>query len=515
MPRRRWPSTRKRSTTPDCWPPPTTTQRASSGRKIYDRVCANCHGTHDRAGSLPTAPKFASAKFKNGSDPYALYQTLTRGFGLMAPQVWMVPRQKYDVIHYLRETYLKDHNPQAYTPVDEPYLARLPHGTTFGPEPPAIDPWVAMDYGPSLIYTYELPPSRAAPDVPNFAYKGIAARLDPGPGGISRGRLWSVFDHDTLALAGAWSRAAGDESFIDWNGIQFNGKHEVHPHVAGEPLFTNPVGPGWADPATGSFDDPRPRGRDGRHYGPLPPEWGRYRGLYHHGQNVIISYTIGSADILEMPGFETLSGGTGDAAVARTIEVGPSTHEVVTRVAPLDVAVALVGPNTGQLMRDERFHLLQIPPHDTTLVIKLLVASCEQSVLDAYREQSPPPMQLEPITHGGPPRWPQQLVTHAAIGAADGPFAVDVLADPVQNPWLAQIRPTGFDFLDDDTAAVCTWDGDVWRISGLAKLGDDARAAPELTWQRIASGLFQPLGLKFRAGRSSSPAAISSSSLST
>lgn len=31
------------------------------GGDIYQRVCANCHGTLDAAGSLPTAPRFAQA----------------------------------------------------------------------------------------------------------------------------------------------------------------------------------------------------------------------------------------------------------------------------------------------------------------------------------------------------------------------------------------------------------------------------------------------------------------------
>ena len=30
------------------------------GQKIYNRVCANCHGTIEREGSLPTAPRFAT-----------------------------------------------------------------------------------------------------------------------------------------------------------------------------------------------------------------------------------------------------------------------------------------------------------------------------------------------------------------------------------------------------------------------------------------------------------------------
>ena len=61
-------------------------------------------------GSLPSAPRFATATLKNGSDPFAMYRTLTVGFGQMAAQTWMVPQQKYDVIHYIREAYFKRDN---------------------------------------------------------------------------------------------------------------------------------------------------------------------------------------------------------------------------------------------------------------------------------------------------------------------------------------------------------------------------------------------------------------------
>src|SRR5581483_11522105 len=97
----------------------------------------------------------------------------------------------------------------------------------------------------------------------------------------------------------------------------------------------------------------------------------------------------------------------------------------------------------------------------------------------------------QPLTHGGPKRWPAVPHTPVIAGRDDGPFAVDVLVHPERNPWGCQMRFTGFDFFPDgSTAALCTWDGDVWLVRGL-----DLRA-DGLTWQRIASGLFQPLGLK-------------------
>lgn len=445
------------------------------GEAIYTRVCANCHGTREQPGSLPASPRFAAHVFKNGSDPFSLYQTLTRGYGQMAPQSWMVPRQKYDLIHYLRETYLKPHNPTQYSKVDADYFAKLPKGTTFGPAAANVEPWVAMDYGPSLINTYETGPG------PNFAYKGIAMRLDAGSGGVSRGKRWMIFDHDTFRTAAAWT---GD-GFIDWKGIHFNGQHQVHPKIAGEVMFANPIGPGWADPATGKFDDPRFRGRDRRPYGPLPREWARFRGLYHFGDQTIISYRIGDADILELDGAE-------GAAFTRTLEIGKSSRDLYCLVSTVNAEPAVVGDARVSLEVRDPFIVLHVPAASLPARLKVVIAKNPYALKPIVKD-SPPPRALEPLTRGGPKRWPEVLKTTPTTGKNDGPFAVDVLTPPDRNPWNAQMRLTGFDFLPDGKRmAVCTWDGDVWLVSGLDR--------PELAWQRIASGLFQPLGLKIRDG---------------
>lgn len=308
------------------------------GEAIYQKVCVNCHGTLDKPGSLPTSLRFAEGKFKNGSDPLSMYRTLTYGFGLMAPQVWMVPSQKYDVIHYIRETYLKDRNPSQFVNVDAAYLAKLPTGDTRGPEPSKILPWSAMDYGPSLAHTYEVPGLRH-----NLAYKGIAIRLDPGAGGVSRGRQWMLFDTDTLRASAAWSGSGNaDDNFIDWHGIQFDGAHGVHPRRLGQTAYANSTGPGWADPQRGEFeDDRRVLGRDGRRYGPLPRDWGRFRGLYHHGQSTILSYTVGSTEVLELPRLIPSTDSKAVALVGRTFNIGPRERDLILRVAehPADEAV--------------------------------------------------------------------------------------------------------------------------------------------------------------------------------
>jgi len=454
------------------------TRSFKRGEAIYVRVCANCHGTTEQAGSMPTSLRFAEGKFKNGSDPLRMYQTLTHGWGMMTPQPWMVPQQKYDVIHFIREAYLKPHNPGQYGKVDDAYLAGLPKGVSRGPKPSNIEPWVSMNYGPSLMATLEVG------DQGNFAYKGIAVRLDNGPGGVSRGRHWMLFDHDTLRAAAAWD----GEGFIDWNGINFNGRHQVHPRVVGKVRFANPVGPGWADPATGRFDDTRLRGRDGKPYGPLPRAWAHYQGLYHYGNQVILSYTVGTAPILEMPAYELAAGEK--VVCTRTLNVGKSPYDLLMRVGPAGTTVGLIG-DRAELDEKDGFTLLRIPAAATPVALKLLLFDGSHEALRAYAKTSPPPASLEPFTKGGPRRWPDVLKTQAVVGADTQAFATDVLTHPPNNPWNCQLRLTGFDFYADGRrAAVCTWDGDVWLVEGID--------APDkgLTWQRIASGLFQPLGLK-------------------
>ncbi|MDP6354327.1 MAG: c-type cytochrome [Planctomycetota bacterium] len=300
------------------------------GQKIYERVCMNCHGTHEMPGSLPTSLKFAKDKFKHGSDPFTMYQTLTHGFGMMQPQPWMVPQEKYDVVHYIRDAYLKTHNASQYIKVDNAYLAALPKGKSRGPAPKKEKQWVEMDYGPHLMGTWEI----SNRDGSNITYKSIALRLDPGPGGISRGKLFQTFDHDTLRMAAGWSG-----EFLDWKGINFDGRHAIHPRIGGAPSFANPVGPGWAHPETGSWEDPRIRGRDDKPYGPLPRDWAHYKGLYMHGQKIIIKYTVGQTEVMEMPGLTRTTAGP---VYTRTFNIGPRRKDMIMQVARHPGAAAAI-----------------------------------------------------------------------------------------------------------------------------------------------------------------------------
>ena len=472
------------------------------GEEIYRGLCVNCHGTIEKAGSLPTSLRFASGKFKFGNDPHSMYQTLTHGGGLMVPQTWMVPQQKYDVIHYIREHFLRENNPDQYADVSERYLTSLPRGSSRGPEPQVIEPWTTMDYGPMLTTTIEF-----GNDGSNIAQKAIAIRLDDGPGGIARGNKWVAFEHDTLRMAAAWSG-----SFVDWNGIQFNGRHGVHLRANGDVLAATRTAPGWANPDTLSFEDSaRVVGRDGRRYGPLPNGWAKFLGLHRYENRVVLRYQVGQTKVLESP-IEVSSSN----AVARILQVGSRPTELKMAVMDVPADASVSGTNNALLIEhdDRSLTVSTVGLEGATLSVEQgrvvmdwptgteemlgAVWFADGNLGESVRERIEASIletgvDLDRFTHSGPAQYATPIEVGGNPWFESEAWSVDELVRPEGNPWSARTRVTGLDFYPDgDSLAVCTWDGDVWKVTGTKSLGQPNAA---LRWRRIATGLFQPLGI--------------------
>ncbi len=446
------------------------------GRAIYAGLCVTCHGTLEQPGALPTSPRFAEGVFKNGADPYSMHTTLTRGFNQMVPQPQYTTRQKYAVIQYIRETFLRGRNPSQWTEITPELLAALPRGkVAVAPEiedrrPP---PYEQMDMGPALFWTYKIAPG-------NFARKGVAIRLDEGPGGVSKGRAWMVYDHDEMRLA-----AATTGGFVDWRDIAFDGSHWTHVSLVGERHAVLPRAPGWASP-DGTWDDPRPHGRDGEPYGPLPASWARYDGLYLHSQTAVLAFTIHGVRVLESPGW--IDYGTTPVFI-RTLQIAASERSFDLRVAPDTLGVTLTGD--GTLSKQDGFWVARLPGGART---RLFLSRADAASLETLARGRNAAIDLEALTRGGPARAPQEIRTTSVAGAEDGAFTADTFPLPLDNPWHSWLRPGGFDFTPDGcSAVVAMWNGDVWRVDGIT-----APAPSELTWRRIATGLYQPLGVRFR-----------------
>jgi mono/diheme cytochrome c family protein len=451
------------------------------GAAIYNSLCIVCHGDAKQAGSLPTALRFTEGPFKNGADPYSMYLTLTKGYNQMVAQPQYTTAQKYAVIHYIRETFLRSNNPTQYTELTPAALAALPKGLARGEvekEDRSLPPYQRMDLGPALFWTYEVAPG-------NIAQKGIAIRLDDGPGGVSKGRAWMVYDHDTMRVA-----AATTGSFVDWKGIAFDGSHGTHTGLNGEKHFVNPVGPGWS---TGGFEDTREPAKDGKKYGPHAGL--KFEGLYQHGNRVVLSYTVGGTRVLESPSW--LDYGKTPIFI-RTVNVGEvhlsewSTPVPALRIAPDHVNVVMQG--SGELKREDGFWVARLEREPHPSQARFFISQADAASLGSLAKTVTTPLDLTPLTQGGPAKWSKTVTTTSVAGDDSGPFITDDFPLPLDNPWQGWLRPGGFDFTPDGKAAiVAMWNGDVWRVDGIAD-----KAPAKLTWRRIASGLFQPLGVKFR-----------------
>ncbi len=364
-------------------------------------------------------------------------------------------------------------------------------------------PYIDMNYGPYLSASIEVGPG-------NIAYKGIAIRLDEGPGGVSKGNKFVVFETDTLRMAAAWS---GDK-FIDWRSIVYDGSHGTHPKLAGERVFTNPVAPGWAKPGTDSFEDPRLRGLDKKPYGPLPRDWGQWQGLGLHDNRVILHYKIAGRHVLESPSYKE-SDGVG--AVIRTMNFEERDEDIMlqvvkgegqAKVSTLDrisvakfdsgLAVALSAEAGGaKFVATDDGHLRLAIPSGGLLALNLAIANGKAEALAklvgslGQAENLP-----ETFQQGSGRRWTETIKTKPRRLGKPGAFVTDIITSPDKNPYRSWMRLGGFDFFEGgDRAAVCSWMGDVWIVEGI---NSDPQ---EFTWTRIATGMFQPLGLKIVEGK--------------
>ncbi|HXG46415.1 MAG TPA: DUF6797 domain-containing protein, partial [Methylomirabilota bacterium] len=375
-----------------------------------------------------------------------------------------------------------------------------------------VDLWVAMVVGTRVVT------ATAGDVVERSFYSGTIKAQFPERNVTMKGIVVTVgdaedaylcYDTDLMRLSLVWRGP-----FLKFG----NGQREiVHPppaEVAGQPLFGTRPGPGWT--LRTDFTDPRPGQQ-----GPLPREWAKYRGLFVHGRQVILSYSVGASSVLELPGFESAEGLN---AVTRSFAIGPSPQPLTLLACEQpggvgtlgatpagDLAVlgregqtnmvfaGLVGApaGAGWEIAGGRLHL-KLPAAQTPHTFKLVMAvapAAEQARFVALLKASAKPTDLAALTHGGAPRWTAPVTTRGSLGTGPGPYVVDTISEALTNPWSARTFFGGFDFFPDGRVALCTFHGDVWIVSGV----DDK--LEKLTWKRFATGLFQPLGLKVVEGK--------------
>jgi hypothetical protein len=343
-------------------------------------------------------------------------------------------------------------------------------------EPPKPAWFELMDFGPFLLDTF----TGKAGDVT----KGLAIPFgaDGKAGGIS-------YDLNLARVSAAWTGA-----FLKLTGDAYDRKHTRGPELTKVPVFATSAQPGWSS-GTG-FSDPR-----SEPFGPLPRTWARFLGLYRHGSQVVLQWSVGNGTVLELPGMQ-------DGVFTRTFTVKGTnatqllladatggTGAVVEGIAtltggPTPVSAKLLNGPAGAALAIEQGRLVLSLPALTTATFTVAMSAGDAASASAGLAAAKAGNDPSSLIAGGPARWGTPLTTSGSRGKDDAAYAVDTIATPDDNPWGANLRFGGLDFFADGRAALSTWNGDVWIVDGI----DDSLG--KTTWRRFAAGLHQPLGLK-------------------
>jgi hypothetical protein len=349
-----------------------------------------------------------------------------------------------------------------------------------------------MDTGLTWNATFDYPTWEGKAKV----YKGTAIRIgDKGEAGV-------LFDRGQLRVACGWMGP-----FLNQSDRRFGLLNTPTP--SGHVVFCTSSGPGWAD-RSGTWESKHPATAS------LPREWAQFNGMYCHGQHTVFAYTVNSTLVLESPWVESEAG---VQILTRTINVAPSEHNLTLLACEfpaeptlqfsdsmpfygvkhegLWTGITITGDGRLNIVNGKRGEIT-IPKENRVRRIKVLIWQSSDRDLPAYAKlawNSPPPASLSAWHKPGNARWTKEIVTRGEIGKGDGPFAVDTLTLPYDNPHNALFFVSGHDFLPNGDLALCTAHGDVWIVKGI----DDK--LNKLTWKRFATGLYQPLGLKLVDGK--------------
>ncbi len=330
----------------------------------------------------------------------------------------------------------------------------------------------------------------------SIAMKGLVVTLG------TEKQAYMCYDADLMRVSLGW---VGE--FLEFGDTQSKIAWPPPPQVKGKPIFGTKTGPGWV--VAGSSIDPRSKKQ-----GPLPKNLAHYKGLYQSGDHVILKYSVNGVEVLEMPGFENVQGQGVFTRTLQFLKKGASQTIIVADGAvPLPkvsfdftktmgrikiqltngthIVVGLDGIEPGSRLETTESGQVSLTLAKTSANKPFRLALSDSDIAAGFESvQNMKLSDLREFTKGGSARWISDTTTQGVLGNDKEPYTVDTITEPSSNPYHVRNFFGGFDFLSDGRAAICTFHGDVWLVSGIdEKLN-------KLNWKRFATGLFQPLGLK-------------------
>lgn len=527
------------------------------GKKLYNQVCAACHGI-DGSSSLPAARSFNKDQFKYGADPYNMWKTTVNGAGKMGAQRWLLPEDAYAVVQYIREELIKDKNPQSYFEITEDYLKQLPKPTAnteqlektikakalsgsqeyaqlyfadhLGNYGQALysqlkdhaSSALTVNLGENVYLSYNVQRMstsaawKGSLDLSKSKYQLLRGEEEPMIDGDEfpgfDGMHWSFKDryHQLENLVS--DRTPYPAKWLDFHGhYQYGDKTILSYSIVGREIlempsaelldnspviqhtFTIAPGDSWRKIVLGSLGD---RGSRNLKEGVFSlNNVTAPRGLpeeeWANPENSLIVTATGDEDIKQF----FAAGVQGDTKGMHWV-VEPN-HQMALFIPP---------SNKKQLIRVHRFSGKSIQELES--FAKFLSKTKTQSITDPTD-----------FTKGGDRLWKETLTLKGQLDVGvphydplyygkenqsapesqvkipeNYPYVVDRIPLPFDNPWNSWIRPSGLDFFADGRLAISTYSGDVWIAEGIDNDLDQVK------WQRIATGLYDPFGVKIVKG---------------
>ena len=331
----------------------------------------------------------------------------------------------------------------------------------------------------------------------------IISRAHLAPLGKDR-RAGMVFDSETLSYSLGWVNDQG----LKASGMPFAGAHGAAAVVKeSNNLFRTGMRPGWASNKELIESDPRRQPyKSFPRMGTLSKGWAHFKGHYVHDGRVIFSYSVGNGKVLDMPGIvkqkglvaltRTVRSNNPNTSVLLLAENGDGEIEKMDQTFSVSLAGRLGNftladaPEGVKLFVWKNLLLCEVPKGMNQF--KIAMWAGDPAYQPAIQSAAGKAENLSSFINGGTAQWGEPIAVKSELsGNKTDAYVVDKIGVPFNNPLESKMRIGAFDFFKDGkTAAVCTWDGDVWIVSNInEKLN-------KVTWKRFATGLHEPLGLK-------------------
>ncbi len=304
--------------------------------------------------------------------------------------------------------------------------------------------------------------------------------------------VFVCFDTELLRVAGIWKGG-----YLTPRGLamlsyevplrKMGGGQKDLPRPMGEVLFATGRYPGWQRPNAYRFEDTRSLWVDENEFGrgPLDESVGQWLGMEDLGDGAELRYTLFGGEVRERFEAKRVNG---RLVVTRSIRFHGVDGEVGLVAADLGVDnQANTAWEEGLELREKRYATYEfegISGLELSYDLDSQLVSWKEGNVGSWDDWA-----AEPKNQA---HWPEPAVTGFELGEPQGIYAVDEAIIPYPNPWERRIRPVAIDFFSDGEAVLLTFDGDVYRIKGLAS--DDNT----VEWRRIAAGFNEGQALRIR-----------------